>query len=407
MAHPKIIRHFEAAGIELNGPRPWDPQVHDSGLYGDLIRRGSLALGEGYVQGRWDCDQLDDLFTRLLHQNGGEQAVHGLDATAPIRRKLQAFKDQLLNRQSPQRAHQVGRRHYDVDPRVYAAMLDARRIYSCGYWQQAQTLEEAQEHKLRLICEKLELSAGQRLLDLGCGWGGLAVFAAQHYGVSVLGVTVSEQQAEACRNQAMGLPVEVHLADYRSPLIQNAGPFDRVVSVGMFEHVGRRNDRTLFATLDGVLQDDGLCLLQTIGSATTCDWFDPWIDTYIFPNGRLPSAMQLCRGWEPWFVLEDWENFGADYDRTLMAWHANFERAWPDLSPHLSSEFQRLWRYYLLSCAGLFRSRRGQLWQIVLSKRTGARIYRSIRPRSCVLADDLRQNNGPSAVGANAASRPA
>lgn len=400
-APKRLVRHFEAAGIQLNGPKPWDPQVHDPDLYGDLIRRGSLALGEGYVQGRWDCDQLDELFTRLLLKDGGERAVHGLDATTSVRRRVQAIGDRLLNRQSPQRAHQVGQRHYDVDPRVYAAMLDTRRIYSCGYWQQAQTLEEAQEHKLRLICEKLELSAGQRLLDLGCGWGGLAVYAAQHYGVSVLGVTVSEQQVEACRSQAQGLPVEVHLADYRSPLIRDSGPFDRVVSVGMFEHVGRHNDRTLFATLNTILMDDGLCLIQTIGSAKTCDWFDPWIDRYIFPNGRLPSAMQLCHGWEPWFLLEDWDNFGTDYDRTLMAWHANFERAWSDLSLHLSPEFQRLWRYYLLSCAGLFRSRRGQLWQIVLSKRASTRIYRSIRPRGCSLASGVRQNHGPSAAGAN------
>jgi cyclopropane-fatty-acyl-phospholipid synthase len=382
---PRIVRHFDKAGITLNGPNPWDPQVHDPALYGDLIRRGSLALGEGYVEGRWDCEQLDGLFTRLLHLDGNHQAVHGLDATAPVRQRVQALGERLLNRQSARRAHQVARRHYDVDPRVYVAMLDRRRIYSCGFWQRAQNLEEAQEHKLRLICEKLELAPGQRLLDLGCGWGGLARYAAEHYGVEVLGVTVSQQQVEACHSLSSDLPVEVHLADYRSPLLRERGRFDRVVSVGMLEHVGRHNDRTLFAAIDGLLHDHGLCLLQTIGSAETCDWFDPWIDTYIFPNGRLPSAMQLCRGWEPWFVLEDWDNFGSDYDRTLMAWWANFERAWPELSAHLSPEFQRLWRYYLLSCAGLFRSRRGRLWQIVLAKRNRGLVYRSMRPRSCSL----------------------
>jgi cyclopropane-fatty-acyl-phospholipid synthase len=396
-APARIRRHFEAAGIGLDGRRPWDLQVHDPALYGDLIRRGSLALGEGYVQGRWDCDQLDGLFTRLLQQDNSQHAVLGLDATAPLRRRIQALGDSVLNRQSTRRAHQVGRRHYDVDPRVYTAMLDGRRIYSCGYWHQAQTLEEAQEHKLRLICEKLELAPGLRLLDLGCGWGGLARFAAEHYGVSVLGVTVSQQQAEACQILSQGLSVDVHLADYRSALIREQGPFDRVVSVGMLEHVGRHNDRTLFAVMDAVLRDDGLCLLQTIGSAETCDWFDPWIDTYVFPNGRLPSAMQLCQGWEPWFVLEDWDNFGADYDRTLMAWCANFERAWPDLAPHLEPEFQRMWRYYLLSCAGLFRSRRGQLWQIVLSKRNRSQLYRSMRARTCLL-ESQKANPDPNSA---------
>ena len=389
-APARIRRHFEAAGIELNGPRPWDLQVQDPDLYGDLIRRGSLALGEGYVQGRWDCDQLDGLFTRLLSQDNSQQVVFGLSATAPLRRRIQALGNSVMNLQSTRRSHQVGRRHYDVDPLVYEAMLDGRRIYSCAYWQQAQTLEEAQEHKLRLICEKLELAPGQRLLDLGCGWGGLARFAAEHYGVSVLGVTVSKQQADACQKLNKGLPVEVHLADYRAALIRERGPFDRVVSVGMMEHVGRHNDRTFFSGINAVLQDDGLCLLQTIGSTETCDWFDPWIDAYIFPNGRLPSAMQLCRGWEPWFVLEDWDNFGTDYDRTLMVWWANFEQAWPELSQHLDPEFHRMWRYYLLACAGLFRSRRGQLWQIVLSKRNRSQIYRSVRPRACQLT-----NQGP------------
>ncbi|MEX0587806.1 MAG: cyclopropane fatty acyl phospholipid synthase [Cyanobium sp.] len=385
MPQSSIVSYFGKAGIALNGSQPWDPQVHDPDFYDDLIRRGSLALGEGYVQGRWDCDQLDGLFTRLLKQDGNHQAVHGLDAVAGLRHRVQALSERVLNRQTTLRARQVARRHYDVDPRVYEAMLDGRRIYSCGYWRQAHTLEEAQEHKLRLICEKLELGPGQRLLDLGCGWGGLARYAAAHYGVEVLGVTVSQQQVEACRSFGSDLPIEVHLADYRSPLLRELGPFDRVVSVGMLEHVGRHNDRTLFAAIEGLLHNDGLCLVQTIGSSETCNWFDPWIDTYIFPNGRLPSAQQLCIGWEPWFVLEDWENFGSDYDRTLMAWHANFEQAWPDLARHLSPDFQRLWRYYLLSCAGLFRSRRGQLWQIVLSKRNRRHVYQSVRPDSCPL----------------------
>jgi cyclopropane-fatty-acyl-phospholipid synthase len=232
-APARIRRQCEAAGIELNGPRPWDMQVQDPALYGDLIRRGSLALGEGYVQGRWNCDQLDGLFTRLLSQDNSQQAVFGLSATAP----------------------------------------------------------------LRLICEKLELAPGQRLLDLGCGWGGLARFATKHYGASVLGVTVSKQQADACQQLNKGLPVEVHRADYLTALIRERSSFDRVVSVGMMEHVGCHNDRTFFSGIDAVLQKDGLCLLQTIGSTETCDWFDPWINAYIFPNGRLPSAMQLCRGW--------------------------------------------------------------------------------------------------------------
>ena len=366
----------EAADIRFNGDRPWDLRVHHPGLYGALLRHGSMALGDGYVRGDWDCDQLDELICRLLR----------VDANRPLSRRawlldhLRRLQEQLGNPQSLQRAFRVGRQHYDIDPRVYAAMLDPGMSYSCGYWRHADDLATAQQEKLRLICEKLQLRPGQRLLDLGCGWGALAEFASRHYGVEVVGITVSKRQAQFARERLSDLPVTVLLCDYRQlPLLHNA-PFDRVASVGMFEHVGRRNDACFHNLVRHCLHPDGLALLHTIGSARTSLRTDAWIDAHIFPGGRLPSASQLCRGLEGRLLIEDWENFGSDYDRTLMAWWQNFADAWPELQRDSCSEFYRFWRYYLLSCAGFFRSRQGQLWQLVLSRSERAGVYRSWRP---------------------------
>ena len=365
-----------AADVRINGDRPWDLRVHDPNLYGDLLRRGSLALGDGYVRGAWDSDRIDELICRLLRAN----AQRPLGPIARLQNGAGLLRDGLLNPQSLRRAAVVGERHYDIAPEVYAAMLDPLLTYSCGYWRHARDLATAQDHKLRLICEKLELQPGMRLLDIGCGWGALAAYACRHYGVEVLGITVSARQAASIRDRLADLPLQVVQCDYRRlPLLQ-AGRFDRIASIGMFEHVGRRNDRTFHGVVHQCLQPDGLVLLQTIGTASTDNRPDQWIERHIFPGGRLPSASQLSHGLEGLFLIEDWENFGADYDHTLMAWCRNFEAAWPDLQQNSTEEFRRFWRYYLLSCAGFFRSRAGQLWQVVLSRPERSTTYRSWRP---------------------------
>ncbi len=366
----------EAADVRFNGDRPWDLRVHDPRLYGALLRQGSLALGNGYVRGAWDCEQLDELICRLLRSDGNRP----LSLRSSLAELARILRDQFSNPQALRRSFVVGYRHYDIDPRVYAAMLDPQMVYSCGYWRQADNLEAAQDHKLRLICEKLELRPGMRLLDVGCGWGSLAAYAARHYGVEVVGITVSAQQASWIGEHLAELPIRVELCDYRQLPARDPGRFDRIASVGMFEHVGRRNDAAFFGTLQRLLHPDGLVLLHTIGSACSTRRTDPWIDRYIFPGGRLPSASQLADGLEGRFLIEDWENFGLDYDRTLLAWWQNFESAWPRLENDSTPEFFRFWRYYLLSCAGFFRSRQGQLWQVVLSRPERSGSYQSLRP---------------------------
>ena len=254
-------------------------------------------------------------------------------------------------------------------------MLDRRLMYSCAYWRDADDLESAQEAKLDLICRKAQLAPGMRILDIGSGWGGFLRFAAERYGVSGLGITVSRNQAAFANAHRDGLPIETRMLDYQAL----EGQFDRIVSIGMFEHVGYKNYRTYLRKVRALLAPDGLFVLHTIGGNTSTTHGDPWSEKYIFPNGMLPSVQQIARASEGVFVMEDWHNFGADYDRTLMAWHQNFETAWPHLRQRYDERFYRMWRYYLLSFAAMFRARRLNLWQIVFSPEGVPGGYPSVR----------------------------
>jgi cyclopropane-fatty-acyl-phospholipid synthase len=367
-----VQRLAQIAGIEFNGERPWDIQVHDTRLYRRILSQGSLGLGEAYVDGFWDSDLLEETMARLVRAD----LWSSLPSLAKLQMLWRGLQDRVLNRQNRRRSLQVSKRHYDIGNDLYQAMLDPSMSYSCGYWLNADNLELAQQQKLDMICRKLRLTPGERLLDIGCGWGGLAEYAARHYGVKVLGVTISQEQQCLAQARCRDLPVEIRLMDYRDL----SGHFDKVVSVGMFEHVGRKNHETFFKTAAEVLDDQGLMLLHCIGDRKTSSHSDPWIDRYIFPNGLIPSARQIARAYEAWFVLEDWHNFGLDYDRTLMAWWHNFDKAWSQLDhSHYDSRFYRMWKYYLHACAGYFRARQGQLWQLVLSKPQRNEMYRSLR----------------------------
>ncbi len=366
VVHPLQAR-FSRAGVELDGPHPWDPRIRRWRALARVTAEGSLGAGESYVDGDWDCDALDELTARLI---AADVDPDGGAGTALVGRLL----GRLLNRQSPRRAARNGRAHYDRGNELYRAMLGPTLAYSCGYWRDARTLDEAQEAKHELICRKLSLAPGLRLLDVGCGWGAFARHAASRHGVRVLGLTVSPAQAEVARRRCAGLPVQIELGDYR----QLRGDFDRVVSIEMFEHVGDANYRTFFRTVRRVLAPGGLLLLHTIGGHRSSHRIEPFIDRHVFPGAVLPSAAQIARAAEGLWVLEDWHNFGADYDRTLLAWAANFEAAWPDLRPRFGDRFFRLWRYYLLTCAGSFRARRNHAWQIVFSDRGVPGGYRRV-----------------------------
>lgn len=345
------------ASIRLNGTDPWDMRLIRADVPQRALSSGNLGLGEAYMDGSWECDRLDQFFCRLLESRLADQVK-------PLRLIGHVVAAKLLNLQSQRRAKAVAEVHYDLGNDFYAAMLDPRMTYTCGYWASAGNLAQAQEAKLDLICRKLRLRPGMRVLDIGCGWGSFMSFAAERYGVEAVGVTISKEQVEWARRRYRHLPLEFRLQDYR----EVDEHFDAVVSVGMFEHVGRKNYRTYMEVAHRCLPRHGLFLLHTIGKNQRRSTPDPWIDKYIFPNGDLPSVGQIGDALDDLFVVEDVHNFGADYDKTLMAWYANFEAAWSRFEKQLGHRFYRMWRYYLLSCAGAFRARDIQLWQWVLSK---------------------------------------
>ncbi|MDH3715294.1 MAG: cyclopropane fatty acyl phospholipid synthase [Gammaproteobacteria bacterium] len=352
----RIRQLLEPSGIEINGPRPWDLQVYDQRFYKRVLVQGSLGLGEAYMDGWWEAEQLDEFFSRLL-------ATRITSNHKFLSHVFTWAKAGALNLQTLARAFQVGEVHYDLGNEIYTAMLDQRMVYTCGYWRNADTLDEAQRQKLDLVCRKLGLQPGMRVLDIGCGWGSLAKYAAETYGVEVVGITVSREQVELGSKLCEGLPVEIRLQDYRAV----SESFDAIVSLGMFEHVGHKNYRTFMEVVDRNLKPNGLCLLHTIGKNDSRPGSDPWVEKYVFPNGEIPSLRQISAACESLLVIEDVHNFGAYYDKTLMAWFRNFDAAWSELQAMYSRRFYRLWKYYLHSCAGAFRCRDLQLWQLVIS----------------------------------------
>jgi cyclopropane-fatty-acyl-phospholipid synthase len=356
----RVIHLFAQAGIEIGGSRPWDLQVHDDRFYPRLLAGGSLAAGESFVDGWWDAPALDELFTRVHRANIQGYLPHWHDF-------FLAAKEKFLNCQLPSRAARAAHQHYDLGNDVYQAMLDPWMQYTCGYWKDATNLNQAQEHKLHLICRKMHLQPGMTVIDLGGGFGGLARFLASAYHCRVVVYNISAEQIAFGRDWCAGLPVRFELRDYREAVYEPE-PFDRVLAIGLCEHIGAKNYRSFLELAARLLKPRGLFLLHSIGSNASFTYTDAWMDRYIFPNGSVPSIAQLGSAAEGLWVMEDWHNFGPDYDQTLMAWWRNFDRAWPQLEPIYGARFYRMWKYYLLACAGSFRARQLQLWQIVFSK---------------------------------------
>jgi cyclopropane-fatty-acyl-phospholipid synthase len=364
-----VQKLLDRADVQIDGQRPWDIRVNNEELYTRILAGGILAVGEAYMDGWWDCDALDQLIDRIL------RVKWDLNKILPKHLVWDVLKARLINQQRKSQAYVIGERHYDTGNELFQVMLDKRMNYSCGYWKNAKNLDKSQEDKLDLICKKLKLKPGTAVLDIGCGWGSLAKYAVEKFQSKVTGITVSKEQVRLAGEMCQGLDVEIRYQDYRD-LTEK---FDSIVSVGMFEHVGYKNYREFFKVVDRCLKDKGLFLLHTIGGNQPTKSVNPWINKYIFPNGMLPSASQITKSYEGLFKLEDWHNFGTHYDKTLMAWHRNFNQNWDRIRSRYDERFRRMWNYYLLTCAGAFRARQNQLWQIVLSKIDSPIDYDSIR----------------------------
>jgi len=359
LGHRYMIEKMLAPiGININGNSPWDMRVRDDRIFPQMLQNKNLGLGESYMEGWWDCQQLDEFIYKILTARLDAKIKSGFKFLIPT------LTAAIFNLQSRMRCHIVAERHYDLDNELFMSFLDPYNQYSCAFFEGTEDLNEAQQKKINLICNKINLNKDDHVLDVGCGWGGFAKYVAEHYGCKMTAVNISEKQISYARESCKGLPVEILKCDYRDL----HGSFDKIVSIGMFEHVGQKNYKTFMKTVHRCLKDKGIFFLQTIGGNESLIQCDPWINKYIFPNSMLPSITQIGKAIEGLFVMEDLQNLGPHYEKTLMAWHENFQKAWSKLKIRYDDRFKRMWEYYLLSCAGAFRARCNQLWQIVLTK---------------------------------------
>lgn len=362
-------------GIELNGSNPWDIKINDHRFLDAILYNHSIGSGEAYMDGWWDCDRLDELFFRICHHKYERKFYSQIDIA------YTSTKNALINQQTPKRSEDVAKTHYNLGNRLFECMLGSSMAYTCAYWKDAKSLDEAQFAKYDLVCRKAQLKPGDTVLEIGCGFGGLAKYMVEHYGVSVVAMDIAEEPAKYAKELCKNLPVEIYHCDYRAHHIYNpeGKKFDKIVSVGVLEHVGYKNYAKLLNLSRSMIKDDGIFLLHSIGGNISVNFCEPWINKYIFPRGMLPSLKQMGKAFEHRFIVEDWQNFGAYYENTLLSWHRNFNDHWPELKDQYDERFRRMMNYYLLSCAGGFRARSMQLWQFVLTPTGLIDGYTSIR----------------------------
>ncbi|PKN52715.1 MAG: cyclopropane-fatty-acyl-phospholipid synthase [Deltaproteobacteria bacterium HGW-Deltaproteobacteria-13] len=360
MMNPRhmIEEILEPAGIHVNGSNPWDIQVTDDRIFSQVLKSKNLGLGEAYMEGWWNCRQLDELIYRILKFRLDEKIKTG------YRFLVNSLFAVLVNMQSKKRSPIVAEQHYDLDNNLFMSFLGAYNQYSCAYFDGTEDLNDAQIKKMELICKKIGLRKSDRVLDIGCGWGGFAGYMAEHYGCNVTAINISSEQIRHAKDLCKNLPVKILFCDYRDL----EGTFDKIISVGMLEHVGQKNYKTFAKAVHRCLGENGIFLLHTIGRNDSDVEGDPWMTKYIFPNGMMPSITQISKAIEGLFVIEDLHNLGPHYEKTLLAWHENFQKSWDTLKNRYDDKFKRMWDYYLLSCAGAFRARDLQLWQIVLTR---------------------------------------
>lgn len=351
-------------------------QVVDKSAWYDIITKQNLGIAESYMHGKVEID-LVPFFTTLLNgtaigtRRKETSFVHVIDAlNAPMQ-----LSARLFNQQTRERSTRVTKQHYDAGNDLYEVMLGPSMSYTCAYWRNANNLDEAQTAKFDLVRRKLELRPGMKVVDLGMGWGTAAAYMHQHGNVDVTGVSLSEEQVKWAQAHLVKPGLRFIFSDYRDHCDdpEYAGAYDRVYSIGMLEHVGFHNHWSFFKCIKKLLKPDGLAVVHTIGEPDPVPVMDPFLDTYIFPGAVIPALSGLTSAFENDFILEDFQNFGHDYSKTLAAWHINAQKFFEKNPGAYSQEFQRMWNYYLKICEVLFDLRINQLWHFVLSPRPATR----------------------------------
>ncbi|GGK31664.1 SAM-dependent methyltransferase [Salinarimonas ramus] len=361
---------FVAGDGPRDGPPPVAMRFTDKAAERALVLFPEMKLGELITDGRLVIERgtIYDLLTLLMRGRPGGRGVWG----SRLMRKLRRAALAVFARNDERRARANVAHHYDLDHRLYDLFLDADRQYSCAYFETPRTnLEEAQLAKKRHVTAKLLVEPGHEVLDIGCGWGGLALYLAGVAGAGrVRGVTLSEEQhrmaGERARREGLASRVEIALQDYRHV----TGDFDRIVSVGMFEHVGPAHYAEFFGTTARLLRQDGVMLLHTIGSTAEPGPTNPWITRYIFPGGHVPTLSEMIPAIErSGLQVADVEVLRLHYAQTLRAWRERFLARREEAARLLDERFCRMWEFYLASCEAAFRYEDLVVFQLQLTHR--------------------------------------
>mmetsp|Transcript_2643 Transcript_2643/g.5371 ORF Transcript_2643/g.5371 Transcript_2643/m.5371 type:complete len:414 (+) Transcript_2643:74-1315(+) len=353
-------------------------EFHDPTAWYDIITQGNLGVAESYMHGKIKVDPLPFFLTLLNGTALGTRRKEGSDYMVFFMDMINlptALAGRLFNQQTRERSTRVTKQHYDAGNDLYERMLGPSMSYTCAYWRNATTLDEAQTNKFDLIRRKLELQDGMKVADLGMGWGTAAAYMHKHGRVEVTGVSLSEEQVKWAQANLAKTGLKFVWEDYRDHCENpaNVGTYDRVYSIGMLEHVGFKNHATLFKCIKRLLKPDGLAVVHTIGEPDFLPNSDPFLDKYIFPGAVIPALSSVSAAIENDFILEDFQNFGYDYAKTLAVWAVNSEAFFRDNPTAYTPEFQRMWDYYLKMCEALFELRINQLWHFVLSPRPATR----------------------------------
>jgi cyclopropane-fatty-acyl-phospholipid synthase len=352
------------AGITIGGNKPYDIHVHNEAFYDLVMTSGSLGLGESYIEKYWDCAQIDEFINRIIRADLSSEVGKDFKSLARI------ILAKVKNYQKASQSASDISEHYDIGDGWYESFLDNRMVYTCGYWKNATNLDEAQEAKLNLSCRKEKIEDGMHILDIGSGWGSYAKYVLENFkNVTVTGISNCKTHVQYATNtcKAYKNRVEFQLHDWG----KIAGKYDAIASFGMFEHVGPKNYRRFMKKVyNSLSSDESLFLLHCISSNTATTSTDPYIQKRIFPGTVIPSVAGISKATDGLLKLEDWHLFGQDYDTTLMAWHNNFVKNFPELFK-IGKFNERNFRkqvYYFCMCAGSFRANKNDLSQIVFSK---------------------------------------
>ena len=334
--HLLVERVFAASDIAIDGSKPWDIRVTDNRFFRAVVTQGSLGLGEAYMNGWWKCEDLEELAYRLMRSG-----IYKISLWMPIY-LVANIHDAAINQQSKEKSLRVAERHYAMGNDIFLSFLGKYKNYSCGYFSDTDNLDQAQLQKLEKICRLLDLKPGDRVLDVGGGWGEFARYAATKYGCYVTSVNITDEQIKFAVEYCKGTSVDIRKCDYRDI----TGRYDKIAVIAMLTHVGPKNYRKFMEVADRCLEPGGMMLIESVGGHKSRKNCEAWINRYIFPGGVVPSLKQFDTAMAGRFSRKETDEFGGFYVHTLRAWNRNLMQAWPDHLRKYDERVRLMFEYF-------------------------------------------------------------